>query len=241
MLGKGRATVAGRLSATAEHALSRLPPSTSLSDQIHGILTEAIVEGQLVPGSMHSVQALAQQLRVSRTPVREALIQLVRRGMVRFERNRGVRIMETSVHDLEEIFELRLWLEVPATEQAAVRAGARERRRTRREFEAMLGSVRSGDESALWRHDRAFHLCILQSAGNLRLASYVDSLRDLILMRGATTTKHSRSMTDIVEEHRPILEALEAGDGREAAEKMRQHIRTTADLVLAHEGRAGTA
>ncbi len=228
---------ANRSAVISGEALARLPSSMNLSEQVLGVLTEAIVEGRLVPGSLYSVQALASRLGVSRTPVREALIQLARRGMVRFERNQGVRIMETSVHDLEEIFEIRLWLEVPATEQAALRAGTREIRRIRREFQAMLRSARLEDESGFWRHDRAFHLSILQSSGNLRLAHYVDSLRDLILMRGATTTWHSRTLREIVEEHSPILEALDAGSGRRAAEMMRQHIRHTAELVLAQERR----
>ena len=67
---------------------------------------------------MHSVGSLAEMLGVSRTPVREALIELASRGMVRFERNRGVRVVETSVHDLDEIFEMRRLLEPPAARKA---------------------------------------------------------------------------------------------------------------------------
>jgi len=212
------------------------------TDQVLRALTDAIVEGRLVPGTLHSVASLAEQLGVSRTPVREALIQLSRRGMVGFERNRGVRILETTIHDLEQIFEIRLWIEPPATHQAVRRMGAREVEVVRHHFEAMLAAARRDRLAEMWRHDRALHRAIIQASGNLRAAQYLDGLRDLVLMRGATTVGRARSPLEIVEDHRPLVEAIEAGDAAAAAEEMRRHVRTTADLVLALERgeRAGT-
>ena len=81
-------------------------------------LRAAIVDGRLVAGERYSVAQLAERFGVSRTPVREALLVLERQGVVRFERNRGVRVLETTAHDLEEVFALRLLLEVPATRRA---------------------------------------------------------------------------------------------------------------------------
>ncbi len=62
---------------------------------------------------------LAEEFEVSRSPVHEALISLSDQGMVAFERNRGVRVLQTTAHDLEEVFSLRMLLEVPATFRAA--------------------------------------------------------------------------------------------------------------------------
>ena len=81
-------------------------------------LRAAIVDGRLEAGERYSVAQLAERFGVSRTPVREALLVLERQGVVRFERNRGVRVLETTAHDLEEVFALRLLLEVPATRRA---------------------------------------------------------------------------------------------------------------------------
>jgi DNA-binding GntR family transcriptional regulator len=69
------------------------------------------VDGRLEAGERYSVAQLAERFGVSRTPVREALLVLERQGVVRFERNRGVRVLETTAHDLEEVFALRLLLE----------------------------------------------------------------------------------------------------------------------------------
>jgi DNA-binding GntR family transcriptional regulator len=74
----------------------------------------AILDGRLSPGERTSVRALSDALGISRTPVREALVELANGRMVEFERNRGVRILVAQSSDVQEIFQLRLLLEVPA-------------------------------------------------------------------------------------------------------------------------------
>src|SRR5437773_4607603 len=90
----------------------------SLAERVYEQIRNAIIMGELAPESRHSVNELATILSVSRTPVREALLKLADQGMVRFHRNVGVVILPTTIHDLEEVFSVRLLLEVPATFQA---------------------------------------------------------------------------------------------------------------------------
>ena len=223
---------------------TRVPPRTikpiaadrSLTQRVRDAIRSAIVLGQLAPGSLHSVQRLADMLGVSRTPVREALIDLARQGMVRFERNRGVRILETSIHDLEEIFALRLLLEVPATYRAADQLHQGALRELRREFAAMERAAARGDEPTLMRHDRRFHSIILEMSGNRRLSEYVDHLRDLILTRGASTVGRSRGLDDVVAEHQAVLGRIEARDPEGAAAAMRAHLIETGKLLIDQEG-----
>ncbi|WP_370467434.1 GntR family transcriptional regulator [Pseudonocardia hydrocarbonoxydans] len=203
--------------------------------RVLGALRTAVISGELAPGSLHSVQQLATQLGVSRTPVREALIQLAQQGIVRFERNRGVRVLQTSLHDLEEVFALRLLLEVPATRRACALLDATGRRDLRRIFRAMERAADADDEFALWEHDRRFHRAVLEASGNRRLAQYVDGLRDTVLRRGVSTARSSRSLHDIVAEHVVILERIEAGDPDGAAAAMHAHVRHTAELLIAQE------
>jgi DNA-binding GntR family transcriptional regulator len=201
-------------------------------------LRAAVISGELPPGTLHSVQTLATQLGVSRTPVREALIKLAQQRMVRFERNRGVRVLQTSLHDLEEVFALRLLLEVPATRRASQQIDESGRRELRRLYQAMERCARADDEYRMWEHDRRFHLVVLQASGNLRLAEYVDGLRDMVLRRGVSTAGLSRSLDDIVAEHREVLDRIEARDADGAAEAMQAHLLRTAELLIAQE--AGT-
>ncbi|WP_199430448.1 GntR family transcriptional regulator [Qaidamihabitans albus] len=200
----------------------------------------AIVNGELVPGGLYSVHDLAARLGVSRTPVREALIQLSERGMVRFERNRGIRIMRTSLHDLEEVFAIRLLLEVPAAFRATGHGAPGWVRELGRHLEAMRRAAAKHDEARFMAADRRFHEAINEASGNLRLARYIDSLRDMVLLRGTSTVDRSRGLADILAEHEEIFAFIEAGKAGDAAEAMRAHLVHTAQLLLSQEaGEAG--
>ncbi|MDN5857409.1 MAG: GntR family transcriptional regulator [Pseudonocardia sp.] len=221
--------------------MKQLPQSESVNAQVLSALRTAVITGELVPGGLYSVQVLADQLGVSRTPVREALIKLAQQGMVRFERNRGVRVLLTSLHDLEEVFALRLLLEPPAVRRAVTRLDATQRKELRRIFAQMEKAAGAGDEFTMFEHDRRFHRSLLEASGNARLAAFVDGLRDMVLRRGVSTAHSSRSLDDIVTEHRAILELADAGDAAGAAEAMRAHVRHTAELLIAQEAGAEAA
>lgn len=219
----------------AGHRLGPIGPRPSRTQEALDVLRASIISGELPSGSLHSVASLADTLGVSRTPVREALIELAARGMVRFERNRGVRILQTSIHDLEEIFEIRLALEVPAARRAAARMQPAEIRGLREQLDAMARAASAGDESLLWTHDRGFHHALLAASGNRRLADYVDGLRDMVLVRGVTTAGRARSLDAIVAEHQAIFERVEAGDPDGVATALHAHIEHTQTLLIAQE------
>ncbi len=216
--------------------LKEIKAESSITDRVRDSIRQAIIDGQLAPGSLHSVQTLADIFKVSRTPVREALIDLAGAGMVEFERNRGVRILETSVHDLEEILVLRILLEVPAAFRAASQIDDEGLRQLRSEMKRMSKAAKAGDEPEMMLHDRAFHQIINSASGNSRLSEYVNSLRDLILTRGVSTVDRTRSLKEIVAEHKAILEALEAHDPDAAAAAMKAHLVNTSALLLEQEG-----
>lgn len=168
--------------------------------------------------------------------MREALLLLESQGLVRFERNRGVRILETPLHDLEEIFTLRLLLEVPATRRATTLVGADELAALREHLAVMRAHAEEDDETAFMAADRRFHDVLLRAAGNRRLADHVVTLRDLVRFLGASTAGRSRTLTTILGEHEAILAAVEARDADAAASAMRAHLLATAGLLLAQEG-----
>ncbi len=190
---------------------------STLAGRALDALPAAIADGRLVAGERYSVAGLAVRFGVSRTPVREALLLLERQGVVRFERNRGVRVLETTAHDLEEVFSLRLLLEVPATRRAC-----------------------EGDEGAFMAHDKRFHEVILRASGNLRLAAFISRLRDVVRHRGASMVGRGRDLGAILAEHVVILEALRARDPAAAAQAMRRHLDETGRLLLA-QGHAAAA
>ena len=221
---------------TAPPALETLTGDRStLTTRALEALRAAIVDGRLEAGERYSVAQLAERFGVSRTPVREALLVLERQGVVRFERNRGVRVLETTAHDLEEVFELRLLLEVPATRRASELLSEDDLAALDHELAAMSALAREGDEGAFMAHDKAFHEVILRASGNRRLTTIVSQLRDHVRFRGASTVGRSRDLEAIRGEHVAILDALRARDPRAAADAMRAHLLETGRLLLAQE------
>ena len=196
-------------------------------------LRTAIIDGRLAPGERFSVAQLAELFGVSRTPVREALLQLERQGVVRFERNRGVRVLETSAHDVQEVFELRLLLEVPATRRACRRLRDDELEALERE---LAGMAEAADEAPFMAHDVRFHEILLAAAGNRRLVAAVRSLRDHVRFQVGSTVGRSGDLEAILAEHRVIRAALRERDADAAAEAMRAHLRTTGRLLIRQAG-----
>jgi DNA-binding GntR family transcriptional regulator len=207
----------------------------SLASQVYRALLEAIAGGELTPGSLHSVGRLAQTLGVSRSPVREALITLADQGMVVFERNRGVRIQQTTAHDLEEVFSLRLLLEVPAAYRAALRMRPADVEQLADALGTVDAFVAAPTVRAHQEMDYGFHRAILEAAGNRRLVAVVDNLWTHQRLRGVSTAGRSRDLGDIHRDHESIYKCIAAGDAHGAALAMREHLLTTGGLLLAQE------
>lgn len=204
---------------------------TTATEQVFTRLREEILDGTRAPGSQHSIYRLAEELGVSRTPVREAVLRLADTGLVTVERNRGVRVRGVTVEDVVEVFELRLLLEVPAAAFAARQADASRRQALQEHLDAMADAARRDDERAFEEHDRALHAALHAVSGNDRLGEEVLALRTSIQARGAVTLHRSRGATEILEEHAPVVEAVVAGDAPRAARLMRDHLVHTAELL----------
>lgn len=204
----------------------------NITDQVYAQLRDAIISGQLDAGSLHSVYKIAADFGVSRTPVREAVLRLADAGLVRVERNRGIRIRGVTIKDIRDVFELRLLLEIPATSYAATHGGERLVATLRRELATMHDAALADDEALFMRHDRAFHDAISAVLGNRRLSEGIAVLRDATLARGASTVHRSRGMAEIEREHVPIVEALSARDPVEAAARMEAHLVRTGTLLM---------
>lgn len=201
----------------------------SLTDAVVDAVRAGVQQQELVPGEVYSVYQLAELLGVSRSPVREALLRLAEVGLVEIARNRGFRVVLPTAHDVEEIFEIRLALEPPAAGRAAER-GCPD---ADDHLEAMAAAVSRGDEPAFWAADRALHRSVLVAAGNTRAAEIVEQLRATTALLGPPTTATGRSLAEIHAEHRPIVDAVLAGDAGAAERAMREHLEHTRDLLTA--------
>ncbi|WP_165494940.1 GntR family transcriptional regulator [Actinomadura roseirufa] len=212
------------------------PPAPTLEEEVYRRLRGLIVAGDLVPGELYSMNELSTQLKVSRTPVAQAVTRLVDQGMVRVEHRRGMRILETSTHDLMEIYELRLLLEPRAVYRATTLMRETDHRRMRDALKALQAVPAAlPNPRELLRRDAAFHRVILRASGNLRLADYVDGLRDLQMVRGASTADRVRPLAEVIADHERICRRVVAGDAAGAAREMHGHIALTCSLLVERE------
>lgn len=205
---------------------------TSTTDRVHALLREEIITGVLASGSLHSIYEMAERLGVSRTPVRDAVLRLADAGMVTIERNRGVRIRGLGIHDIREVFEARLLVEVPAAAHAARHGSDELLQELEDRLRGLSTAVEHHDAAEFNRLDRELHQAILSATGNARLVSLVESLRDATQAQGISTIDRSRSIRDVQVEHLPIVVAITARDAEAAAIRMRDHLTTTGLLLM---------
>lgn len=212
---------------------------TSLASHVYDVVRKAIVSRDLEPGSLYSVASIAERLDVSRTPVREALLKLQDQGMIRFERNRGARILSPTVHDLREMFSLRLMLEVPSAHIAAGRASASDVKRLR-VIESVSKEAYLRHPEDIRRHlepDAHFHQAIAKIAGNMRLASIISDIFSQQMMANLTTADVSDRSHEIIADHNRIVEAISNGDCEGAALAMHDHLIASATALTSREMR----
>jgi DNA-binding GntR family transcriptional regulator len=217
--GAGRATRRPALG-----SLSRLAPPSSLRERVEKEIAAAIVSGQMAPGELFSAPTLAARFGVSATPVREAMLNLEKRGLIEVFRNKGFRVTAVSDEDTRAIVEVRQILEVAAV-----------RRLTGALTEAALADLRAladqivetagqGDLSSYLAADTAFHLTLLGLAGNARLTAIVADLRSQTRMVGLAGMVDTEQLRTSATEHHELLDLLEGGDEERVAELLHHHI-----------------
>lgn len=204
--------------------MTALVDRTSVREQVRRILHAQVLSGTLVPGQVYSAVALAEELNVSATPVREAMLELANAGFVEVVRNRGFRILTISNKDLDEIVELRLMLEVPAIRKVVAVADDAELAALTPLADEIVRAARQGDLPGYLLSDQAFHRALLELGGNGRLVKLVIDLRDQTRLLGLRGLSASGALIESAEEHREIASAVQARDVKRAQALMTRHI-----------------
>lgn len=205
---------------------------SSLTEQVIDAVREAIRDGDLITGQLYSVYQLADWLKVSRSPVRDALLRLSEAGVVRFERNRGFRVVLPDPREIAEIFAIRIALEVPAVRKVAERDDQQLREELHAGIDTMARAAEERDLRAFALADRALHDRILRAAGNSRSRRIVSELRETTELLGASTIDRSRTLDDLLAEHIPLVAAIVAQDADTAVRTIRWHLEHTCRLLV---------
>jgi len=203
----------------------RVEEPTSLREQVVRALRPEIVAGRAGSETIYTVPGVAGRLGVSTTPVREALLELTRAGLLEPMRNRGFRVVEHTLDDLDNLFELRVLLEVEAVDRVASRTDAPVTA-LRPLAQAVADAVAAGDVEAYLETDRAFHTAFVDLARNPRLTELVLNLRDNMRLYGIDTPAGVARQQASVEEHFRMIDLAAAGDREAIRALMRHHIVT---------------
>ncbi|HVY16968.1 MAG TPA: GntR family transcriptional regulator [Rhodopila sp.] len=203
----------------------------SLREQVLQRVRAEIISGETRPGAMYSVPTLAADLGVSTTPVREALLDLARNGLIEPVRNRGFKVADPNLDELRDLFDLRELLEV----HAAVLLASRPDRTLdglRPLADAIKAAVDADDVRGYLETDRRFHEAFIAAAGNTVMTETVMSLRDRMRLYGITTRAGLERQAASVPEHYRLIELAAAGDVEAIRPLMRDHIRTWEPIFI---------
>ena len=200
---------------------------------------------ELAPGASISHRALAKEMGVSFTPVREAIGQLTSEGLLECHPNRGTYVSELSRQDLAELYDIREAQESHAVAKVAGRLSELELAEMERQTDEMAAVAEAVRQSGspVWDveladrwvvADAAFHLAVLQAAGNRRALKIVSELRVMAQIFGQRKQERPQDDLDVIcEQHRAIVAALREGDADVARHSMAEHLQRGCRIALA--------
>lgn len=204
-----------------------LPRLGSVRRAVSEKLRSALISGRMRPGQLYSAPHLAEMLGVSATPVREAMLDLVREQMVEVVPNKGFRVRELSDRNLDELVEIRLLLEVPIMAKVA-EACEGPVADTVRDLEPLAieleDAAREGDLVRFITLDTGFHTSFLALHGNDELVNVVRELRGRSRLYGMEQLAERGVLQDSAAEHREMVRLALDRDADGMARLVRQHI-----------------
>jgi len=201
---------------------------TPLKVQIADMLRRAIITGKLRPGTVLVETALAEQMSVSRAPIREAIQILENDGLIETVAYKGKRVKPLTPREVEETYGLRAVFEA-----LAVRRILESRRPVDALWEqcrAMEAAAAAGDREALTAADQAFHRTLIRLSDHDLLLTLWNSLYLRIHQIMALRNTSQPNLAEIAANHAPIVRAIEAGEAEQAVRLISEHTRSLADL-----------
>lgn len=205
---------------------------TSLTEIVQEAIRDAIVSRRLSPGDRVTEAALAKQLNVSKTPVREALLKLEYIGLIESDGGRGGRIIKPTRETIRAAYEVRMGLETQAARQLAQRGDAALLTQPRLTAEACLSAAEADDHAGFRDFDRQFHLALAQATGNPLLSRFIRDSFDLTWTLRDRDVPVTDDSVDCARQHLDIMQAMQSGSAQAAEDGMRGHLEYVLDLVI---------
>ena len=201
--------------------------SQSLQEQVYQALKQIILKGDLPSGERVVETKLAQQLQVSRTPIREAISQLKREKLIVSRANGGFKVATLSIQDAIQLYDCRIALEQLSIGNACEQITSKQLKRLKKyvlQAEKLLSKPGKPNYLKLLEVDYQFHHSIAESSGNQWLLTLLEQVFDRMRLLRVYTTQHNPGVLEIRLEHREIYEAIASGDVDLAQTTIREHL-----------------
>jgi len=213
-----------------------LQRSKSLYEQTYQALRSSILSGELAPGDRLVETQLAEQLQVSRTPIREAIRQLQQEELVAADANGGLRVATISTTDAVQLYDCRIALEQLAVVGACEKANTFQLKEMHQYVVSAQKLVKSKSSDLnslqLLDLDYRFHHLIAESSGNKWLVSLLDQVFDKMALLRIQTTYHNPEVLEIRNEDQQIYEAIAQRDFAAATQAIRNHLSASKARVV---------
>lgn len=197
----------------------------SLRDDATAQLRAQIIAGALEPGVLYSIGTIAQQLEISSTPAREAVLKLAQEELVEVVKNRGFRVRIPTDKELDDIVDLRMVLEVAAMGRLADTSPPPDLSELRPLADQLVELAAEGDMVRFVGVDKDFHLGLTALLGNQQYVAMVELLRNRSRLLGLPRLSGDSTLVRSAREHIDLLDLITAGDREGSETLMRQHLR----------------
>lgn len=200
-----------------------------LADWVTGSIREAILQGYFEPGEKIDQDHIAEELKVSRTPIREALKALEAEGFIEIRPHRGAFVTKLTRKDISNVYEIRKLLEAEAVRQVTPVIPSSVLDELERNIAEAQTRFEAGDAGSHFESDVRFHETIINYVENELLQEMLDSLNNRIMrVRRFALRQPGSHLSDSLEEHREIIRAMRGRNAEKAAEAMHTHLAKSA-------------
>ena len=206
--------------------------SASLAEQAYAQLRQEILTCTLLPGQVVSERELARRYEMSKTPVREAFTQACHNGLMQRLPGRGYMVAPVTIRDIQDLFDLRLILEVTAAERAA-RNLSLVNFALLKELSIISYNLDDPQSQTLFlKTNRDFHVVLAKAAGNRRLEGMLDELLNEMERLFYLGLRLRDSGEEMKHEHQEVVAALENGDVERVRDAITRQVLTSRDRIL---------
>jgi DNA-binding GntR family transcriptional regulator len=211
---------------------SKLEQPGTLQNLAYERIKTLLINGQLEFDEVYSANHFAEILGVSRTPIREALLQLTSEGFFVSLRGRGFKVKEFSEKEIQDFFEARKMIEAYVIEQLVDEVSAEDLKPLDDSLAQMINGHKKTETYSFLEADKSFHMNLIRRYENSLLESIMGNIRDFISILGQKALASPGRVQEVIREHQHILEALHQKDRVKAVQAIQYHLDATEKSLL---------